>query len=163
MKKKALTSLISVVSCAVIGFIWAYFLLNIGLEVFDDLFYSYSYSAFIIFLIALTFAAVVGVYCIAERIGIGQGFSVKDFFLWFCIVPLIFCLAGFRLCVLISDIVNYDDALFYGAVMFGYEKIAYIMIVIFCLIRLGFQKLAALCQKTENQSERNDTSDVYNS
>lgn len=163
MNRKILTAAISIISCAVIGFLWAYFLLSVEAVIITFFADNGGSSACIIFILISTFIAVSGIYCTAERIGMKKGFSKKDFFLWFCLVPLIICFAGYRLCILISSAADHDDALFYGAVMFGYEKIAYIMIVIFCLIRLGFQKLAVLCQKTENQSERNDTSDVYNS
>lgn len=163
MNKKILTAAISIISCAVIGFIWAYFLLGIGTRIFVLFLKEYNSIAYIVFLLISTFIAVSGIYCTAERIGMKKGFSKKDFFLWFCLVPLIICFAGYRLCILISSFAKYDDALFYGAVMFGYEKIAYITIMIFCLFRLGFRRLAAFCRKTENQSERNDTSDVYNS
>lgn len=163
MKKKILTSLISIISCAVIGFLWAYFLLSVEAVIITFFADNGGSSACIIFILISTFIAVSGIYCIAEREGIRKGFSKKDFFLWFCLVPLIICFAGYRLCILISSAIDYDDALFYGAVMFGYEKIAYIMIMIFCLLRLGFRRFAAFCRKTENNSERNDTSDVYNS
>lgn len=80
MKKKILTSLISIISCAAIGFLWAFFLLSIGAVIFTFFAGNAGSAACIIFLLISTFIAVSGIYCIAEREGIRKGFSKKRFF-----------------------------------------------------------------------------------
>lgn len=164
MKKKLLTSLISVISCAVIGVMWAYFIMNAGGRITENYLMhcdvSERFFIIIAFLIVSTFLAVNVCYYAAEKIGMKAGLSRKDFFIWFCVVPFVFCFGADIVCQLTDP--AFDRSVLFSAIL-SLEMIAYIMIPIFCVIRLGIIWFAALCRKTETVSERNDISDVYNS
>lgn len=164
MKKKLLTSLISIISCAVTGVMWVRFIWDAGISITDNYLTNSddydSTSIFIDFLIICTFFAVSGCYYAAEKLGMKAGFSRKDFFIWFCVIPFVFCFAADIVCQLTDP--EFDRSVLFSAIL-SLEMIAYIMIPIFCVIRLGIIRLAALFRKTETVSERNDISDVYNS
>lgn len=155
MKKNILTSVISVVSCGVIGFIWVCFLLTAGIKIAGKFFNECSTKTYIILLIASTFAAVSIIYSICERIGIQKfGFSEDEFMSWFCAIPFGFCFAADLLCQLP---VLYCEIIFYLRLIFICEKLAYIMIFIFILLRLGLRLFVCIVW------ERKAVSDVYNS
>lgn len=170
MKKKLLTSLISVISCAVTGVMWAYFIMNAGGNITKNYLMhcdvSERFFIIIAFLIVSTFLAVNVCYCAAEKIGMKAGLSRKDFFIWFCVIPLVFSYGAGLFCEsrlgVLRKFSEIEILVSFSSVFF-YKKIAYIMIFIFCVIRLGIKRLAALFRKTDTVSERNDISDVYNS
>lgn len=152
--KYPLLSVASIVLCGIIGFGWAK-LMELFIDplcefiaeikgVNDD---HHIIEYLIPILLLLTFAAVSVIYSFAEKSSAGYGFTKGEFFVWFVVIPFaVNLIPSFAMVsILTSSVIS---TIIYSVLVL--ESVAYLLIMIFCAIRLIFCKIYLMLKKGES-------------